>query len=542
MPAQFLPVEATPAADAPAGTLSTMQASDSRVTALDDLIARLSGPADTGEALKAISDACETARAAGLGHQAAARARLDGATAGLDPILRESVLAYVSGDLRRYLHILEMLDNVLDLAPLEGINQIYWSMQRQSFLMRMDLGSMPDFVSEYLFPFYERFLRQMAVRLGLTPGGRQAGMPDTGRVVIVTNQFLSAEHQPSRDLLLLAVRLQRDLGRTVLVLNTNMMPDRYYSPFVPPFAAAVEERLSGEQTIRSGGQRIRMLSSTVSGITADKLSGFLSAVERFDPDLVIAFGGSVIVADLLESTYPVLCVPTTSGQTVSLADIVLDFGGHAPPPGNGRLAMSWRPSRFGLSLRRTGDTATRAEFSLQEAEFVCVVVGNRLDAETGGEFLDLLGGILDRIPRALVLFAGKVESLPGRLAADRHAGRLRSLGHVDRMEALLSVCDLFVNPRRVGGGAGAAQAMAGGVPVLSFDGGDVASVAGPSFLVVDEAAFVARAAALAEDPALLAVARQEARARAATIEREGADNDQFSAYMAEAVSLFAKRR
>ena len=106
----------------------------------------------------------------------------------------------------------------------------------------------------------------------------------------------------------------------------------------------------------------------------------------------------------------------------------------------------------------------------------------------------------------------------------------------------MSVCDLFVNPRRTGGGAGAAQAMAGGVPVLSFDGGDVASVAGPSFLVADEAAFVARAVALADDPTLLAEARQEARSRIATVEREGADNGQLSAYMAEAVSLFAKRR
>ncbi|WP_042699410.1 glycosyltransferase [Azospirillum sp. B506] len=514
----------------------------SQDAALSDLIAKLLGPAGTGEALKAISDSCEAARTAGLGQDAVAMAQLDGATAGLDPILRESALAYVSGDLRRYLHILDMLDNVLDLAPLDGINQIYWSMQRQLFLVRMDMGSVPDFVAEHLLSFYERFLRQMAARLELAPVARTAGQPDTGRVVIVTNQFLSAEHQPSRDLLVLAVRLQRDLGRTVLVLNTNMMPDRYYSPFVPPFAAAVEDRLSGEKTIRCGGERIRMLSSTAPGITAEKLSGFLSAVEAFDPDLVIAFGGSVIVADLLEGARPVMCVPTTSGQIVSLADIVLGYGGQAPPSKNGRLARSWRPYRFSLSVRRTGETATRAEFGLQEGAFVCVVVGNRLDAEIDGAFLTLLGRILDAIPRALVLFAGGVESLPGRLAADRHAGRLRSLGHVDRMEALMSVCDLFVNPRRTGGAGGVAQAMAGGVPVLSFEGGDVASVAGPSFLVADEAAFVARAVALANDPALLAEARQEARSRIATVEREGADDGRLSAYMAEAASLFAKRR
>lgn len=518
-----------------------MQEASSRAAILNGLIAHLQGPAGTGEALKTISECCEAARAAGLGSDAAAMEMLGSATAGLDPILRESTLAHVSGDLHRYLRILDMLDNVLDLAPLEGINQIYWSMQRQLFLMRMDMSSVPDFVAGRLLPFYERFLRQISIRLGLAPAARPAGRPDTGRIVVVTNQFLSDQHQPSRDLLLLAGRLQRDLGREVLVLNTNMMPDRYYSPFVPPFAAAVEERLSGEQTIQFETGTCRLLSSTEPGFTAAKLSGLLSAVEAFDPDLVIAFGGSVTVADLLEGVRPLLCIPTTAGQTVSLADILLDFGSSKPPAGDGRLARSWRPFRFGLSLRRTGDSATRADISIPETAFVCIVVGNRLDAEVDGGFLDMLEQMLDRTPQALVLFAGGADSLPGRLSGNRHAARLLCLGHVERMEALLSVCDLFLNPRRTGGGAGAAQALAAGVPVLSFGGGDVASVAGPAFLVADADAFITRATELAADPALLAAARQEARARFAVVEREGNDMTQLAAYMDEAVTLFRNR-
>ncbi len=102
-----------------------MQDASSRTAILNGLIAHLQGPAGTGEALRAISEHCEAARAAGLGSDAAAMEMLDSATAGLDPILRESALSHVSGDLHRYQHILDMLDNVLDLAPLEGINQIY---------------------------------------------------------------------------------------------------------------------------------------------------------------------------------------------------------------------------------------------------------------------------------------------------------------------------------------------------------------------------------------------------------------------------------
>lgn len=518
-----------------------MEESGLRTAILSELIARLRGPAGTGEALKDISAACESARAAGLGSDVEAMAALDRATADLDPILRESALAYVSGDLRRYSRILDMLDNVLDLAPMDGINQIYWSMQRQLFLMRMDMGSVPDFVAGQVLPFYERFLTQISLRLGLAPAARPAGRPATGRVVMVTNQFLSDQHPPSRSLLAQAVRLQRDLGRTVLVLNTNMMPDRYYSPFIPPFAAAVEESLSGDQTVRFGNETVRLLSSAAPGITAEKLNGSLSAVEEFDPDLVIAFGGSVIVADLLASARPLLCIPTTSGQTVSLADIVLDYGGRAAPPGDGRLARSWRPFRRGMALREDDGAATRAEFGATDDAFLYVVVGNRLDAEVDAAFLALLERVLDAVPQGEVLFAGTVDALPGRLAASRHAARLRCLGHVERIGALLRICDVFLNPQRVGGGGSAAQALASGLPILAFDGGDVASIAGPGFLVGDGDAFVGRAVALAADPALLSRSREESRRRFAVVRQEESDPNQLPVYMDEVIDLYRLR-
>lgn len=514
---------------------------DERAALLSDILDRLRGPLTSSEALRELGTACEAGRAGGLGSDAKAMAALDHATADLDPILRESVRAAVSGDLEGYTRILAMLDNVLDLAPLDGINQIYWSMLRQIFLMRMDMAPMPDFVPARLLPFYERLVREIARRLGLRPRPRAAGAPDTGRVIMVTNQFLSTQHQPSHDLIQQAVRIQERLGRTVLVLNTNMMPDRYHSPFVPPFAAAIEERLSGEQTVRFGDHAIAFLSSAEPGITASKVTLFLSAVETFDPDLVIAFGGSVMVADLLAPARPLLSIPTTSGAPLSLADIVLDYGGRTPPDGHERLARAWRPFRFSLSLRRDGESTTRAALSVPDDAFLCVVVSNRLDAEVNGEFLDLLDRLLDTVPHARVMFAGGVSILPGRLAQSRHGERLRSLGHVAGMEGLLGCCDLYLNPRRTGGGGSAAHALAVGVPILSFAAGDVASVAGPEALVDSTDAYVARAAELSGDSARLAQARNAARARFAAIEEEAGDPSQLAAYMDEAITLFRRR-
>ncbi|MBP2292822.1 glycosyltransferase [Azospirillum rugosum] len=517
---------------------------------LSDLLVRLCGPVGTGDHLRAIAAACEEARGGRLADDPALMAELEAATAGLDPILRESALACVSGDLRRYAAILDRLENVLDLAALEGVNHIYWCMQRQLFLMRMDAATAPDFLTSRLFPFYERFVGEIARRLDAHPVPRPAGAPATGRVVMVTNQLLSGYHQPSRDMVRQAARLQQDCGREVLILNTNMMPESYYSPFVPPFAAAVEEQLNGEQVATFEGQRIRMLSSIQPGLGADKVKGFLAAVEAFDPDVVIGFGGSVVIADLLAPARPLVHIPTTSGTPVTLADIALDYGGTAPPAGGGRLAAAWRPFRLGMIPRRDGDVASggasgvkggRAAFGIPDDAFACVVVGNRLDAEVDAAFLALLERVLDAVPRATVLFAGAAEALPGRLERSRHAGRLRPLGFVEHMEGLLGLCDLFLNPRRTGGGGSAVHALAAGVPALSLAVGDVASVVGPAFLVDDEEAFVARAAALAGDAALLEQARADARDRFAVIAAEGGDATQLASYLDEAVTLFRKR-
>jgi len=54
-----------------------MHASNLHAASLTDLIARLHGPSGTGEALKAISESCETARVTGLGSDAEAMEALD---------------------------------------------------------------------------------------------------------------------------------------------------------------------------------------------------------------------------------------------------------------------------------------------------------------------------------------------------------------------------------------------------------------------------------------------------------------------------------
>lgn len=503
-----------------------------------DVIARICGPAGTGEQLRAIAAAIEGARAAGLPRAPAALAAVRAGTAAADPVLRESALAALTGDLGHYVNLISMVRNVMDLAPLEGINQIYWSMARQMFLARMDHASVPNFSRDVFFSFYRDFVAEVSRRHATHPAKWQKRNNDIQKILLVTNQFLSVYHQPTRDLLEQAAALQNTGGFEVTILNTNMMPDRYYSPFVPPFAAEIEQQLDGDQTLNYDGHKFRIVSETTPGLSASKINNFIAVVDDIDPDAVISVGGSVIVADLLASARPCLCLQTTTGFTVSLAHLILDYGGKAHPGGADHYARAWRPFRLRLSLRHAPSPMERAECDIPEDAFVCVVIGNRLDNEATEEFLNLVDRFIVEEPRAFVVFVGPVTSLPTRVAARAGAGRMRCLGYVDRVHGLMTICDVYLNPRRTGGGASAMQALAAGLPIVSLAAGDVASVAGPEFCAPDAEAFFNRLLDLARDPQQKALARAQAQERYAYVLNDANNVDLLVSYIKEAQDLF----
>lgn len=500
-------------------------------------------PIESASALREIEALLERLRHAPPDERAACAMQLGSLTGEADPVLRLSAMAAITGDLRHYEDLLDLVEAQFEQSDLDRLLHIHCCIGRQLFLMRMDAASRPGFFEDRLFPYYIRLIGAIRRRLGIDPRPRPPGNPATGRVMLVTNQFLSMRHQPSRDLLSYATVLEERCGRDVVILNTNIMPADIHSLFVPSFAASIEPAFDGKQVIEAEGRSYRMLSSTGRTLTRDKVDWFLRAVDWHDPDVVISLGGSVVVADLLAAARPTLCIPTTSGLTPSLADIVLDYGGGSRPAG-GPLAASWRPFRFLFSLigapppvQTANKAGSRADFGLPDDAFLCVVVGNRLDEEADEAFLAMLDSLIDRAPQVAVAFAGEAGALPRRLQGSRHAGRLFHLGYVTDMADLMQMADAYVNPQRTGGGASAAEALAAGVVPVSLPVGDVSAVIGARFVVPDYAAAVERLALLAGDPAIFAEAAAEARSQGVGRADPAEAAAALSRYLDEAVSV-----
>jgi glycosyltransferase involved in cell wall biosynthesis len=91
------------------------------------------------------------------------------------------------------------------------------------------------------------------------------------------------------------------------------------------------------------------------------------------------------------------------------------------------------------------------------------------------------------------------------------------LGFQSDILAICEICDLYVNPRRSGGGTSCAEAMFMGLPVVTMNYGDVALAAGKDFIVETYAEMNQKIRRYANDKFFYAEMSKKARERAALL-------------------------
>lgn len=472
--------------------------------------------------------------------RAAAAAEVDARYTMGDVMRRQSLLFLLTGDVAYYRALVNTaLDDPLRFS-IPSMHYAYWGIAMRLFQGDTRKGDVSAFTVGEFRRFYRLLVEETARRYGLdTRLRRVAPRTAVKRVALITNQMLGEGHQPTADAFDYAHRLQDDHGCQVLIVNPNAMAVEGENGFVPEYSYNVTAEYDGEQTLTAFGAKVRMLSFPQPRFDEEKLTAIVDAVQHFDPDVIVAFGGSNTVADLFARSRPVVFLPTSSGLPPSLATLLLGYAPEDSAAGWPEEARArFRPFFFGWTLPDAGPARSRADFGLPADGPLHVVVGNRLDQEVGPEFLETLDRLLDRVPDAHIAFAGAVTDLPGRIAATRNAARMQALGHVDAIRGLYGVATAYLNPPRQGGGGSAAFALADGLPVVTYAQGDVAGIVGPTLTVADETAFLDRAATLGQDAAARAQAAEAARTRFAETADRARSVEKLLDYAREAQDLY----
>ncbi len=202
----------------------------------------------------------------------------------------------------------------------------------------------------------------------------------------------------------------------------------------------------------------------------------LTHIAVFDPDLVLSVGFySPLVVPLFEAR-PVLGLNIHSVAPLDPVDVWLcagqedagkthaEWGSHLPD------SIGWHhPYR----IRRKQPVAalSRQELGLPDAALVLISVGYRLEAEINGAWAARMMALLKDNPNVNWLLVGGAGTMPPALA-QAPAAQVRALRAHGDIPAVLQCCDIYVNPPRMGGGFSVAEAMAEGLPVVTYDDSD----------------------------------------------------------------------
>ena len=169
---------------------------------------------------------------------------------------------------------------------------------------------------------------------------------------------------------------------------------------------------------------------------------------------------------------------------------------------------------FTSSIMPQKTQKSRQQLNIPEKAFTALVVGARLDYEVDGIFIQEImlplieKGVFFVFMGAFENYANVVEEYPLLKVNSVFLGFVRDVLSVNEL------CDVYINPKRNGGGTSVIEAMVKGLPPVALNEGDVSLGAGTDFCLDNYQEMVQRTLALKEDAAYYQNMSRKAQERA----------------------------
>lgn len=315
------------------------------------------------------------------------------------------------------------------------------------------------------------------------------------RIVIVTGQLLGIVHSPTRVIMNMAYVLQRHLGYQLLFFvcpcNSNQVPleNQWHYQQVEKIDEDFENmpvRIM-HQNEKFDGYQISM------GIESLKeYHMMLSLIHAWNPFFVIDADTTNGVVGLIKNFTTLVSFPMSSECPISEADILVRTERkddateeeYAEMLGEHQTQLFMK-EKFPVIVEESQSHYTRAELGLPEDKFLIAVVGNRLVADINQEFVQIMKRIIEKEPRAAFVIIGESDRISGFFEEQVFEEHIYFLGYCADLSGVYQTLDLYLNPKRVGGGFSGGMALLAGLPVVTLPGNDVAYNCGEQFVVQD---------------------------------------------------------
>lgn len=302
-------------------------------------------------------------------------------------------------------------------------------------------------------------------------------------VFVMTIQYLDNTHAPTRTVMERCKTL-RKLGKTVVIINTT---EQYLMPgFVPMYGASygrVLEEYDDVENVFIDGEGFPFIQLSEDYPIDIKLQILSHFIKKVKPYYILSIGTGSMVADLCGHMVPTVCMALAFSTLPHTKNKMKILGRKLTEDEKEKYKHEdIIESRFTFELKPQKEHYTRDTYNLPEDRFILVVVGIRLEFEIDDEFMKLLSRVCEA--GCYVVFAGIMDNYADMMKRYQIVGENSSfIGYCQDVSALMEICDLYINPPRLGGGFSVIEAFDKGRPGVYMKVGDVYTSGGEEFAV-----------------------------------------------------------
>lgn len=311
------------------------------------------------------------------------------------------------------------------------------------------------------------------------------------KVIIITNQLLSERHAPTHSLLERSYILKRYMKKEVYIINTRELLTTVGSVlFWDCFIANCVEKYTTDKSIIYQGEEFPVYQPENPMPNKSGIQTIIELVQTIKPYYIINIGGNSLIADLICQMVPMVSIATVFSNLPFTKAHFSMIGRNLKEKekinyrNQGYAEDEIIESTFTFEIKKKEETITRKQLGIPEEAFVMAVIGSRLDSDIEIDFIEMLLSITKK--RGFVVFIGLFQEYEKWCYKFQELKEHSiSLGYCDDVIAVLENCDLYVNPKRMGGGFSVIEAFHVGIPAVTTKMGDVAVASGEEFWVED---------------------------------------------------------
>ena len=335
---------------------------------------------------------------------------------------------------------------------------------------------------------HKKNVQMISERVDMKYGYIPLSVRNKKRIIIATEQILSQLHAPTKIVCEYAYVLQKMLGYEVIILSSTCDAEIGLEYWYRPVVLNSVDSPTNCTNLLYRDIKLKIYQVRLTeGI--DKYRDFFQIIHEFNPYFILSIGVLNPVVDLCRYMTNVVAIAMSTGYPISEADVLVKKGNRTDDD-RYEYALSGQrciyvTEKYPVVLTEKTDKVDYEKYGLPKDKFIISVVGNRLNNEIDTEFEDIIRWIISNFPQTVVVFVGKEDSILQHFKVEMDNQRVIGIKLCRELMEFYNCVDLYLNPRRSGGGVSSVMALKAGVPVVTLPNCDVAVNVGKYYVVSD---------------------------------------------------------